>query len=198
MGAVEAFLLAAGLVFVAELGDKTQLLILAASLRGRALPVLLGAVAAFLLLTAVAVAVGAALGDALPSAWIAVAGGLLFIVLGVRALREAGEAEGAGDDGEGGVPPVPRRVGARAAFTLVLVGELGDKTQLATLGLAARGDPVATGLGAGLALAASAGLAVVAGSWLQAHLRPRVVALVSGWLFVALGVAAVVLGLLAL
>lgn len=205
MAAVEAFLLAAGLVFVAELGDKTQLLILAASLRGRALPVLLGAVAAFALLTVLAAAVGALLGDALPTAAVLVAGGVLFVALGAHSWREAGEEEDEAGDGEDAGGGTGERTGSgrgrRAAglvgtFLVVLVGELGDKTQLATVGLAARGHPVATGAGALLALAASAALAVVAGRWLQTRLRPRLVARVSGVLFVVLGIASIVLGVL--
>lgn len=209
MGAVESLLLAAGVVFVAELGDKTQLLVLAASLRGRAVPVLLGAVSAFLLLTVVAASVGTWLGDALPTAAVLVAGGVLFVALGVRAWLESREeredqpgeagdrggegAEDGAEDGAGAAGRV-RAVGFGGAFALVLVGELGDKTQLATVGLAARGDPVATAVGAGLALAASAGLAVVAGRWLQSRLRPRLVARASAALFVALGLASIVLG----
>lgn len=209
MAAAEALLLAAGLVFVAELGDKSQLLVLAASLRGRAVPVLLGAVAAFLVLTAAAATVGALLGDALPTAAVLVGGGVLFVGLGIKGWLDARRA-GAGAAGSGpkegladgspasqagtaaGAPGAARHFGA--TFLVVLVGELGDKTQLATVGLAARGHPVATALGAMVGLTASAVLAVAAGHWLQSRLRPRLVARAGAVLFVVLGLASIAVG----
>lgn len=76
-----------GLVFLAELGDKTQLatLSLAASSHSRG-AVFLGAAAALILTSALAVLVGAALSRAIPEVWIHRAAGIGFIVMGLLFL----------------------------------------------------------------------------------------------------------------
>ena len=177
-GAPLAFAVAFGVVFLAELGDKTQLLVAVQATRARAARVLAEAVLAFGLLTIAAVAAGSWLGRWIPPLAAAVASGVLFVAFGVAAIlrRDA-------DAGEG-------RPATGTTFLLVLVGELGDKTQLATAALAAtQGHPFAVGLGAWLGLAASSVLAVLAGSWLQGRLTPRRTALLAGTLFLAVGVA---------
>ncbi|MFB3909071.1 MAG: TMEM165/GDT1 family protein [Candidatus Eisenbacteria bacterium] len=77
------------------------------------------------------------------------------------------------------------------SFGLIFLAELGDKTQLATLALAARTDvPGGRWLvfaGSGLALVATSALAVVAGSLLDRTVPPHVIRWVSGLLFLAAG-----------
>jgi putative Ca2+/H+ antiporter (TMEM165/GDT1 family) len=75
---MEAFLTAAGLVFVAELGDKTQLVALSLGARYRLVPVLAGIALAYAATNLLSVVVGGVLGAALPTAAIGIAGGLLF------------------------------------------------------------------------------------------------------------------------
>lgn len=157
--ALVAFGAAFGLVFIAEFADKTQVMLVALAARGQALRTWLGAVAAFLVLSAAAALVGGLLGGLLAPRVVALAGGILFIVFGLLALRGEEDEEG-----------LVRRAGFLPAFVLILVAELGDKTQLATAALAAQGHPAAVGLGAFLALAAL--LAVLAGGWLAARCRP--------------------------
>ena len=82
-----------------------------------------------------------------------------------------------------------------AAFTTVFVAELGDKTQLAALGLATAGKhPWAVFLGASLALAASAALAVVVGRALASRLDPRVLHYAGALLFLGIGLFLLVRG----
>jgi Ca2+/H+ antiporter, TMEM165/GDT1 family len=78
-----------GVVFLAELGDKTQLatLSMAASARSR-LAIFLGAAAALAATSAIAVLLGEAIGRAVPEIWIRRAAGALFLVLGVLYLVE--------------------------------------------------------------------------------------------------------------
>jgi Ca2+/H+ antiporter, TMEM165/GDT1 family len=74
-------------VFLAEIGDKTQLatFALAASGRGR-LSVLVGAAAALVLTSVLAVVAGAGLGRAVPELWLRRGAGLMMIVLGTLLL----------------------------------------------------------------------------------------------------------------
>lgn len=74
-------------VFIAELGDKTQLATFGlASQPGSKLPVLLGASAALLATTVIAVLLGEAVGRLVPPHWLKRGAGVLFIALGVLAL----------------------------------------------------------------------------------------------------------------
>ena len=77
-------------------------------------------------------------------------------------------------------------------FGLVFLAEMGDKTQLSTMGLAAsvqngRQGALAVFLGSALALCATSALAAAAGGWISAHVPPRAVKAVSGILFLVFG-----------
>jgi len=176
---VESFLVALGVVFVAELGDKTQLVILGLAARRRAGPVVVGALVAYAFTQGLSVAAGGALGAMLPERAVAVGAGLLFLGFAAWTLREREEA---------GEEALPRAGSAVLSVAIaVAVAELGDKTMLATAALAARQDPLPTWAGAttGIALA---GLAAVAlGRLLGARLPERAVRLVSAGLFAAFG-----------
>jgi Ca2+/H+ antiporter, TMEM165/GDT1 family len=175
-GALAAFAVAFAVVLVAEMGDKSQLVLLARGARGSLWRTWAEAAAAFAVLAALAVTVGAAAARWLPAWLVAVAAGLLFLAFGALALRTPKE------DGK-----PPRQGGT---FLLVLVSELGDKTQLATAALAASsGQALATGVGAFAAESGAALLALAAGGWLARRLSPRTVRLASAVLFLLLGVA---------
>jgi putative Ca2+/H+ antiporter (TMEM165/GDT1 family) len=85
-------------VFLAELGDKTQLATFgaaSASDSGR-LTVFLGSAAALVACSALAVVAGAAIGKVAPLVWLERLGGLLFVVLGVWTIwKSFGPPEGA-------------------------------------------------------------------------------------------------------
>jgi len=76
---VEAFLLSTGVIFVAELGDKSQLMALTFATRFRARTVLLGITLATALVHLASVAIGAVMGSAMPTRTIAVAAGVAFL-----------------------------------------------------------------------------------------------------------------------
>lgn len=178
------------LVALAEFGDKSQLLLVAQAGRQPAARVLAEAAAAFALLAALAAAAGAAVAAAVPAAWAALLSGLLFLLFGGMALREARASVPA----EGEAAPAPRR---GSTFVLLVAAEMGDKTQLATAALAASsGHAWATGLGAFLALLTMAALAVAAGAWLRRRLAPRARAYGAAALFLAVGAATVAWALL--
>jgi putative Ca2+/H+ antiporter (TMEM165/GDT1 family) len=179
----EAFALALGAVFLAELGDKSQLLLMAQASRHPPLRVLAEAVLAFAFLTVLAVTVGALIANVVPALVLEALAGALFLAFGAFAVREAASLQEAEEDPVGSL-----RHGGTLA--LVVVSEMGDKTQLATAALAASGGHVlATGLGAFAALALSSALAVAAGGWLAGRLEPRRRAAISAILFLALGLA---------
>jgi Ca2+/H+ antiporter, TMEM165/GDT1 family len=146
---MEAFLVSTGAVALAELGDKTQLLALLLAARFRApLPVIAGIVTAVLANHLLAGAVGTLLASQLAPAllrWLLVAS---FVATAVWMLVP---------DKEPAAGERPGRFGAygTTAVTFFLV-EMGDKTQIATLALAARYHtlvPVVAGTTLGMLLA---------------------------------------------
>lgn len=177
-----AFWLSFGVVFVAELGDKSQLMALTFATKYRPALVMTGIVAATVLINAISVGVGYGLGLALPTRWISLVAGLLFLGFALWTLR--GEDE---EDDEVlsrvGSGPVVMTVGS--AF---LLAELGDKTMLATITLASQNGWAGTWLGATLGMVAAAALAITVGRQLGKRLPVRAVRYVAAALFAGFGV----------
>lgn len=152
-----------GVVFLAELPDKTALAGLMLGTRYRASYVFCGVAAAFVVHVALAIAAGSVL-TLLPHRLVQGVVGLLFLA-GAAVLLFKKD-----DDEEEVREPVDQsfwRVSG-AGFMLILVAEFGDLTQIMTANLAARyDDPVAVGLGAVLALWAVAGLGIFGGRMLM-------------------------------
>jgi Ca2+/H+ antiporter, TMEM165/GDT1 family len=199
---VQSLLAALGLVFVAELGDKTQLVALGFGARHRLGPVLLGVAIAYAVSNLLAVVVGGLLGVALPVRAIGLGGGLLFLGFAAWTLRDAeAEAPGeAGIDGRGratvaGRASVASRSIVLSVATAMFLAELGDKTMLATATLAAQGSPVHTWVGATVGIILSGTLGVLAGRVFGARLPEHVTRLGSAALFALFGVVLLVANL---
>jgi putative Ca2+/H+ antiporter (TMEM165/GDT1 family) len=191
MDPLAAIAVSAVAVFVAEFGDKSQLLILAFATRFPALPVIAGLVLATALLQALSVAVGAAVGAVLPTQLVAVVAGLAFIGVGLWTLR----GEDDDDDDGAGVAEVGRRTALAVVATVastIALGELGDKTMLVTFGLATTQGPVPTWFGATLGMVGASLIAVAVGRQVGARLDPARIRLVSGGLFIVGGVVVLV------
>lgn len=188
---IEAFLASFGLVFLAELGDKSMLLAIAFAARYRPWPVLGGiAIAAFVML-GLSTLVGAALGAALPERAVAVGGGLLFVGFGLWTLLDDDE-----DDDDGEETEELRSGSVLLGVTLAfLIAEFGDKTMLATLTLAGTQPAVPTWLGAGLGMTAASGIAIVLAAAAGARLPERIMRVVAAAAFLLFGVLLVVTGL---
>lgn len=120
-----------GLIFLAELGDKTQLTAMALALRYPWKRIFVGIAAAFFVLNLAAVLVGRILFLVLPLFWVTLVSALLFLYFGYSTLRHACDSEN--DDGS---PPTAADA-VRTAFLMIFMAELGDKTQLVTASQAA-------------------------------------------------------------
>lgn len=181
-----AFLLSFGVIFVAELGDKSQLMALAFATRYPAIPVLIGITLATGLVHAVSVVLGAVLGAAIPTTAITVAAAVAFVAFGIWTLRGDKLSE---DDEERAAQPARNVILAvGGAFFLA---ELGDKTMLATITLATTEGLFGTWLGSTLGMVAADALAIVVGQQLGARLPERTVKIGASILF--FGFAAVLL-----
>jgi Ca2+/H+ antiporter, TMEM165/GDT1 family len=186
---VESLLAALGLVFVAELGDKTQLVALGFGARHRLAPVLTGVVIAYMATNLLSVVVGGLLGATLPTRAIGLAGGVLFLGFAAWTL-----ARGDGEEGEEAVRTGDRSVVLSVA-TAMFVAELGDKTMLATATLAAQGNPVLVWVGATIGIILSGALGVLLGRWFGARLSERATRIGSAVLFALFGLVLLVTNL---
>lgn len=156
------------LVFVAELGDKTQLACMTLATRYPARKVLLGVSLAFAVLSLLAVTVGQLLTRLVPPYLLSAAVAGLFFWFAWQSLQQqVAEDEPAKRGGRGAV---------MAAFSMIFFAELGDKTQLATAGLATELAALAVAMGACAALITSAALAIGFGRALQHRLSARLLA----------------------
>jgi putative Ca2+/H+ antiporter (TMEM165/GDT1 family) len=176
---------ALGLVFVAELGDKTQLVALGFGARHRLAPVLAGVAVAYAASNLLSVAIGELLGTALPTRVIGLAGGVLFLGFAAWTLWR-GDEDDPQDEMGAGAGTTAVSIAASVAVAM-FVAELGDKTMLATATLASQGHPVLVWIGATAGIIASGTLGVLLGRVFGARLPARVTRLGSAALFAGFG-----------
>jgi Ca2+/H+ antiporter, TMEM165/GDT1 family len=187
---VHAFLLSFGVIFVAELGDKSQLMALAFAARYRALPILIGITIATAVVHLVSVVVGAAVGVALPTHLISVVAGLAFFAFAAWTWR----GDKLDDDEASRANRTARSAVFAAAFAFFLA-ELGDKTMLATITLATTEGLFGTWLGSTLGMVTADALAIVVGQQLGARLPERAIRIGAAITFVIFGGILLVEGL---
>jgi Ca2+/H+ antiporter, TMEM165/GDT1 family len=185
------FLSVFGVIFVAELPDKTALAALVLATKHRPLPVFLGAATALMSQCLVAVAAGGLI-SLLPARPVHIGAGIVFLVFAVLMWRRDGDDEGQARKEAEARPPTFLRAFAEV-FGVVFAAEWGDLTQLGTATLAARyGQPATVFLGATLALWSVSGLAVFLGHRAGKLLDPRVTRRVAAVVFAALGLLLIV------
>jgi Ca2+/H+ antiporter, TMEM165/GDT1 family len=178
-----------GAVFLAELPDKTMIATLLLTARSRRpLLVWIGVCAAFTVHVTVAVLAGSLLSQ-LPDRVVALLAGVVFAIGGVVLLFGGSDDDEDESDEEhvrGSLGGSGGRV-VLAAFATILLAELGDLTQLATAGMAAKSDePILVGIGALMALATVAALATTVGGVLGERMPVRVLRRAGGTVFLAL------------
>jgi putative Ca2+/H+ antiporter (TMEM165/GDT1 family) len=179
---LEAFLLSLGVIFVAELGDKSQLMALAFASRYRPMPVVLGITIATLIVHAGSVLLGSAVALALPTDLIAIVAGIAFLFFAVWTLR--GDELGEGDEARARRSASSVVVAVGVAFFLA---ELGDKTMLATITLATTEEAIGTWLGSTAGMVVADAIAIGLGAWLGARLPDRPIRIGAALAFAVFG-----------
>ena len=172
-----------GVVFLAELPDKTALAGLMLGTRYRASYVFVGVAAAFAVHVALAIAAGSVL-TLLPHRLVQAVVGVLFLAGALVLLLKK-------DDGDEEHIKAPADQSfwkvSGAGFMLILVAEFGDLTQIMTANLAARYDsPLSVGIGAVLALWTVAGLGILGGRTLMKYVPLRLITKVAAGLMLVL------------
>ncbi|MFJ9364227.1 TMEM165/GDT1 family protein [Nocardia sp. NPDC101769] len=183
---IATILLSFGVLFLAELGDKSQLMALTFALRYHWWVVLSGITVASLLVNLIAVGVGHFLGAALPTAVISLCAAATLIAVGLWTLRETLPSNSGEEDRE--IAPQPN---SRSAFLVVLsaflLAELGDRTMFATMALATKNGWVAVWIGSVAGMVAAGALAILIGVTVGKHIPERFIAVCSGLLFLYFG-----------
>ena len=188
---MDAFLISFGIIFVAELGDKSQLMAMTFAARYRAITILAAITVATALVHLFSVLVGAAVGVALPTDPISVMAGIAFLAFAAWTVRgdELDEDESARASRN-----------TRSVFLTVgvafFLAELGDKTMLATVTLATDNGLIGTWIGSTLGMVAADALAIVVGQQLGTRLPERVIKIGASITFVVFGVVLIADGLL--
>ncbi|HEV7961468.1 MAG TPA: TMEM165/GDT1 family protein [Actinoplanes sp.] len=182
-GFLAATALSFAVIFVAELGDKSQLMALTFATRFKTWPVLIGITVATALVHLASVGIGYGLGAALPTDWISLVAGLAFLVFGAWTLR--GDRLTEQEKGKAEMANGSAILAVGGAFFLA---ELGDKTMLATITLATQHGWLGTWVGSTVGMVAADALAILVGRLLGRHLPEKVIKYGAAALFAIFGI----------
>lgn len=167
-----AFLLSTVVIFVAEMGDKSQLMAMTFATRYRARDVILAITAATAIVHLASVGIGVAIGSSFADHqdWISIVAGLAFLIFAAWTLRgdELTEEEELKAKNSRGIALL-------AVGTAFFLAELGDKTMLATITLATQQGWFGTWLGSTVGMVAADALAIAAGVFLGRKLPDNVI-----------------------
>jgi putative Ca2+/H+ antiporter (TMEM165/GDT1 family) len=178
-------------IFLAEMGDKTQLMTISFAAKYPRWLVFWAVFLAMALLTAMAVLIGEAIVQVVPLDYIKVASGAVFIAFGAWGIYKRNEEEGevAQENGKGRKPFF-------MIFGMLVLAELGDKTQLMAIALSAKYHaPLPVMLGGILGFAAVVAVGVLAGELISRKVRRAHIAIGAGLFSIALGAYFVAEGL---
>ena len=187
----EALVLSTVVIFIAELGDKSQLMAMTFATRYRARDVILGITAATLLVHLASVGIGYLIGSSFEryQGPIAIAAGLAFLGFAVWTLR--------GDELTEEEEQKAKKATGSALLAVGLaffLAELGDKTMLATITLAVREDWFGTWIGSTIGMVAADALAIAAGVVLGRALPEKVITYGAAIAFALFGVVLIAEG----
>lgn len=184
---MSAFLLSFALIFVAELGDKSQLVALWFATQYKWWLVIIGVTIATLVVHLASAALGATASELLPEALVLGIVGLSFYGFAIWGLR--------GDSlDEREIKPATSAISALGVITTAFfLSELGDKTQLATISLGGSHDDfVGIWLGSTFGMVAADALAIMVGVFAGKRLPERAIARVAALLFFVFGTVSLV------
>jgi putative Ca2+/H+ antiporter (TMEM165/GDT1 family) len=208
---MQSLFAALGLVFVAELGDKTQMVALTFGARHKLAPVLVGVALAYMATNLLSVLIGGLLGATLPTRAIGIVGGVLFLGFAWWTLRSRNDdlpadplpadaetgADGVHLEADSGEAVATSALSAhRSVITstalAMFVAEFGDKTMLATATLAAKDNPVLTWIGATIGIICAGALGAIVGKMFGARLPERALRIGSAVMFFVFGVILII------
>jgi Ca2+/H+ antiporter, TMEM165/GDT1 family len=192
------------LIGFSELGDKTFFITAILAMRHPRRWVLTGAIAALAAMTIISVLMGQAVSH-FPQVYVQGLEVILFIAFGLKLLYDATqmthqpnleeqkEAAEAVEKAEAKLSKLSRRgtwVVVGEAFSLIFLAEWGDRTQFATIALAAANNPIGITLGAIVGHAICAAIAVMCGRFVCGRISERTITTLGGTLFLVFAAVA--------
>lgn len=178
---MEAFIIPFIAIALAEMADKSQACIfLLSSKTKKRLHVILGALAAFIIVDGIAVLLGSFATSFLPQAPVRIAAGMLFIVFGVLGLMQKGRAAKC---------DIGRRGAFFSAFSMTFLSEWGDKTQISAAVFAAAYNPLLVLAGVLSALFILSVFAVFLGCMISKKVDRKKISMTSGIVFILIGIS---------
>lgn len=182
------FIKALSLVFIAEMGDKTQIIAMTFATQFTVKQVLTGVALGVIGNHGLAILLGSLLGTMLPLDIIQLLAGALFVFFGYNSLRSGKDDE---IDDKRSMNPI------MAVALAFFVGELGDKTQLTALALSAEAlFPLVILLGTTAGMIATSGIGIFVGSRIGRRIPENTLKAISSIVFVAFGLQKIYIGLL--
>jgi len=168
-----------GIIALAELGDKTQVTIMCLSANKRVKSVFVGAIVAFALVEGISALIGGTIAAFIPTQWVGIGAGVAFLVFGVYSLLSKTEE----------VKVNNSSLNIARSFSLIALMELGDKTQLSVIALAAEYDaPLMVFIGVMFALALLTIIGILVGSVISRFVPMKYIKVGSSLVFILFGV----------
>jgi putative Ca2+/H+ antiporter (TMEM165/GDT1 family) len=200
-----AFISGLLLITVSEIGDKTFFIAMILAMQHSRRLVFAGAMAALAAMTMLSVGVGQ-FASLLPENYVHYGEIVLFTIFGFKLLYDAtqmpsetcdvavvGEAKEVVEKAEKQIKDQKNTWAILLeAFVLIFVAEWGDRTQIATIALAAEKNPIGVSIGAILGHAICAVIAVTSGRMLAGQITERQLTAAGGCLFIIFGVVAAI------
>lgn len=197
------------LITISELGDKTFFIAVILSMRYPRRWVFAGVVAALAAMTIISVLLGSAVA-ALPQTYVRYGEIVLFLAFGFKLLYDASRMSGGCAAAEmneametvnqsaSGSSELTTEKVARASilpillqsFSLTFLAEWGDRTQIATIALAASHEPIGVTTGAIVGHSICATIAVIGGRLIAGRISERTITAIGGGLFLLFGIVA--------
>jgi putative Ca2+/H+ antiporter (TMEM165/GDT1 family) len=180
---LDAFWISLAVIFVAEMGDKSQLMAMTFATKFKPWPVLAGITIATAAVHLFSVGLGDLIGNALPTTAISIVAGIAFLAFALWTLR--------GDklsDEEAQKAERTTRAALIAVTVAFFLSELGDKTMLATITLATQHGWFGTWIGSTVGMVAADALAILVGRLLGKHLPEKVIRYTAAAAFAVFGI----------
>jgi Ca2+/H+ antiporter, TMEM165/GDT1 family len=189
------------LITISELGDKTFFIAVILAMRHSRKLVFVGVASALATMTILSVMFGKVV-SLLPQTYLKYGEIILFLAFGIKLLYEASKMSSSNsyeeiEEAKEAVAKADLQIKSKTplailieAFTLTFVAEWGDRTQLATIALAARHSALGVATGAVLGHAICTAIAVIGGKLIAGRISERQLTFIGGCLFIIFGVVA--------
>ncbi|CAJ1954649.1 unnamed protein product [Cylindrotheca closterium] len=210
----KGFTAGVSMIIATEIGDKTFFIAAVMSMRQQRSAVFLGAVLALYVMTVLSTLMGLVLPTMIPVKYTHILGGFLFLYFGFKLINDSRSMDANAvseeleeveeellhpkkdeESGQSSVPTSPMKTGfaevAIQSFSLTFLAEWGDRSQIATIALAAAKNPYGVTLGGCIGHTMCTGVAVLGGRMLAARISERTVSLGGGFIFLVFGIHSV-------